>query len=585
VGDTAQRFALLREVVRTAPDDPLAHWQLGQVAVDGKWLAAEQVQRGAARDPRQAEYRQLRRRLGESPVGQLSLARWCRRNNLAAESRFHWASVLSVHPTNDEALRALDMEWHDGRPMTRNDIAATKQQAREAKRAAKRWSPLVSRWKRAVSAGDSAKQEAVLDEISAVTEAGAIPALEEITLPRDTIDEHRADAFCKVGLAFIEALSAIEDQAATESLVRHAVFSPASQVRTAAIDDLKRRPQHDYVPLLLRGLAMPIESSFQMKTDADGSVHYTHSLYREGSEGDWSFDLRRSANQHDLGGRQLTWDVATQTMEVGLPTESPVAVAAKKAVVATRYQNRYQNTAAAMEWQVAQTNASTSRLNAAIVAVLAGVTEQSFENPTEWWKWWDEKQEYYVAEDHPVERYYDTDRASFYYGYPSLAIRYPEPPPPPRGRYSCFAEGTPVWTKTGLAPIETLQLGDLVLAQDVDTGELTYKPVIGRTVRPPSPILRLELEGDALLTTRGHPFWVAGIGWRMAKELDADAILHGVSNSPRVAAIESAGEAEAYNLVIAEFSTYFVGKHGILVHDNTPRKPTRAAVPGLVVAR
>ena len=40
--------------------------------------------------------------------------------------------------------------------------------------------------------------------------------------------------------------------------------------------------------------------------------------------------------------------------------------------------------------------------------------------------------------------------------------------------------------------------------------------------------------------------------------------------------------AETYNLVVADFNTYFVGESGILVHDNTPRKPTRAVVPGML---
>jgi hypothetical protein len=34
-------------------------------------------------------------------------------------------------------------------------------------------------------------------------------------------------------------------------------------------------------------------------------------------------------------------------------------------------------------------------------------------------------------------------------------------------------------------------------------------------------------------------------------------------------------------LVVSDFSTYFVGKHGVLVHDNTPRQATSATVPGL----
>ena len=80
----------------------------------------------------------------------------------------------------------------------------------------------------------------------------------------------------------------------------------------------------------------------------------------------------------------------------------------------------------------------------------------------------------------------------------------------------------------------------------------------------------------------GHPLWVAGVGWRMAKELGDGAILHGVNGPVRIDAIESADEAEAYNLIVADFNTYFVGTSGVLVHDNTPREPTTATVPGLV---
>jgi len=37
----------------------------------------------------------------------------------------------------------------------------------------------------------------------------------------------------------------------------------------------------------------------------------------------------------------------------------------------------------------------------------------------------------------------------------------------------------------------------------------------------------------------------------------------------------------AYNLVVADFGTYFVGKAGLLVHDNSPVVHQGNAVPGL----
>jgi hypothetical protein len=257
-------------------------------------------------------------------------------------------------------------------------------------------------------------------------------------------------------------------------------------------------------------------------------------------------------------------------------------VAAKKDAVATRHQARFASAVAIAESQVSQANQITDAINAQIIPVLMDATGQKFENPKQWWDWWVAENEYYASDDRPVERYYDSQTESYYYGPPTYAIRYP-PSPPPRRWGSCFAKGTLVWTKTGEEPIESLELGDLVLAQDVETGELAFKPIIGRTLRPPCPILKLSFDGEDLFTTRGHPFWVLSTGWRMAKELGEREILHGVTGAARIAAIEPAGEAEAYNLVVADFNSYFVGESGLLVHDNTLRRPTRVITPGLAV--
>jgi hypothetical protein len=93
--------------------------------------------------------------------------------------------------------------------------------------------------------------------------------------------------------------------------------------------------------------------------------------------------------------------------------------------------------------------------------------------------------------------------------------------------------------------------------------------------------MKLSVGTEEILSTRGHPFWVAGVGWRMAKELGEGAILHAITGSARIVAAKESVHAEAYNLIVADFNTYFVGESGILVHDNTPRRPTRASVPGL----
>jgi hypothetical protein len=193
------------------------------------------------------------------------------------------------------------------------------------------------------------------------------------------------------------------------------------------------------------------------------------------------------------------------------------------------------------------------------------------DNPKDWWGWWRNKNEYY-ADDHPVASYYTSGA-----DYVDYSIPEPE-------HHSCFGKGTLVWTKTGRKAIETIEAGDLVLSQNVNTGELKYKTVLRRTHRPTGPLLNVATDHDEFRVTGGHVLWVSGVGWRMAKELGDNAVLHSVSKPLLVRSVKPASEGEAYNLIVADFSTYFVGESGVLAHDITPRRATRMVVPGVTTA-
>ena len=391
-GDASRFLSLLHDALRSDPDNQIARWQLGQVQFDGKWVTVEEAQRRAAADPLQAEYRQRRTAAGPSAREQLAVARWCRDNKLGDEADLHWAVVLSLDPTNKEALRAVDMLWKDGRLVNRNETSLQKQQAQAAKNAAKRWEPIIAKWRRAVAGRDVRSHDAALDEIRAINQLDAIPSLEAVTLGRDAFDMKHAEECLQIAVAFLDALEKMPEQASTESLVRHGVLSPGNKARNSAIEKLKARPQTDYVPMLFSGLAMPLESSFNVRTNSDGSVHYTHTLYREGQETDWSYDLRLSAVLSDLGGRHRSYDVKSDTVEVGPPNGAYPAELAKRDRIASRYVNRYGSAAAATESHVSQLNESTEFINALVMQVLAGVTGKTFETPTAWWDWWRDHQ-------------------------------------------------------------------------------------------------------------------------------------------------------------------------------------------------
>lgn len=574
-GNEARAFALLHEAVSTDPNDSLARWQLGQVKVGDKWLNIEEAQRRAEADPREANYRQRREALGDSPQGQLLLARWCRANKLDDEGLIHWANVLSADPNNREALRAIGMRWFDGELKTPIQIKEDKKETGESKAAMRRWTSRVAAWTRALSDKHEATPGAILDEIRAIDDVAAIPAFEKATLPAElsSSSKVRSPAPRRLSLAFLDALKDMIRIDGTNSLMRYGVLSQFADVRAEAIAALRYRPLTDYVPTLLENLEAPIQSSVRVVNDPDGSVHYLHSMYRQGPFADWSYKSERSIFQPtSLGAMAASMMPASMNASNVINVGGNTQAGGLSEAAARQSARRYEQEITADERQIEQANQKSAALNERIFAVLTGATGQSLgSDPRPWWDWYQDYTDYYRSGDRPV---YETEDRS--YGYVL-------PPPPVQSspRVECFARGTPVWTKTGQRSIESLQIGDLVLSQDVNTGEIRYKPVMGRTLRPAGPILQISTGDEKILATRGHPLWVDGLGWRMTKELEDGAMLQSLSGTGRIDAVKPAADAETYNLVVADFNTYFVGKSGILSHDNTPRKPTQAIVPGI----
>lgn len=569
-GNSALAYAMLHAAIHLAPENSLARWQLGQVRVGGEWLSIEEAQRRAEADPRQAKYRERKVALGESPQGQLELARWCRSNKLEDEARFHWVSVLSVEPRNKEAIRAVGMRWHDGELMTPVQIKESNKEAINTKKGIRQWAGQVAEWMRALSEKNESPPVAIVEAIRAVDDVGAIPSFEKVTLSSALTPTEKNPAPKRLSLAFLGALKDMSGIAGTNSLLRYAVMSPFDEVRAGAIEELRNRPLPDFVPTLLDNLVAPIQSTYRVINDPDGSVHYLRAVYQEGPFADRSYRTERSILQPGaslpLAANLLANARPVNVVDAGTNTRS----GSVSEVAARQSSRNYEQEIMAGETQVAQTNAKNGALNSRIIAVLAGTTQQNLgSEPRPWWDWWQDYTDYYRGGERPV--YAVQDSSSQYVRLPVQS-----------GPVECFAQGTPVWTKTGQRAIESLQIGDLVLSQNVNTGEIRYKPVIARTLRPAGPIVQISTWDEKLLATRGHLFWVEGNGWRMAKELGDGAGLHTLAGDGQLRSVRPAKDAETYNLVVADFNTYFVGTSGILAHDNTPRRPTQAVLPGIV---
>jgi len=150
---------------------------------------------------------------------------------------------------------------------------------------------------------------------------------------------------------------------------------------------------------------------------------------------------------------------------------------------------------------------------------------------------------------------------------------------------SCFAAGTPLLTPSGDKPIEQFRAGDQILTapEDDPNAPLEVKPVeevfVGHAV-----IWHLHIGAEVIRTTGEHPFYVRNRGWTSAKNLQPGDQLrsHDGKWTPVGEVFDTGVEEHVYNMRIADYHTYFVGKrqwgfsawaHNACVgHHGTPRE-------------
>jgi RHS repeat-associated protein len=145
----------------------------------------------------------------------------------------------------------------------------------------------------------------------------------------------------------------------------------------------------------------------------------------------------------------------------------------------------------------------------------------------------------------------------------------------------CLKEGTLVHTKEGPEPIEEVDVGDILATRDESTGEIGWQPVTRRIRTENVEVFNIVVEDsigskETIGATHEHPFWVVEKGWLSAADLkpgDDLLSLNGSALDVQSVTIDPKRHT-TYNFTVDVTHTYFVGEHGVWVHNNVCAQPT-----------
>lgn len=542
---TLNRRTELQPAVHPKTASDAEWWQAGFVKVGNAWLHAETAHQQVNTSLLQ-EYRAERDAAPKTAEGHIKLANWCQEHKLGEQERAHLLQVIVL--SNSEAEQAPIFRRMGYRKVGQNWVSAAELQELQAKlrqdeQRLREWQQSLERIIRNWGANPKQHQQAKA-ELEGIEKPSAIPAL----LAASTINETLALAIC-------EQLDKMPSFEASQALAVIAVQSEWPAVRKAATKCLKERKVDDFAPALLgemRGL---------FSTGASTDAKTPRLIIREESDKYYVVDLRLLPGPnlvsvvHPVRG---TIDEPVLSRFPGQPSKEGIA---ERSRFLASLDNEVQH-------RIDAENDVSEEYNKRAAAILSEVTGQEpSTSPQYWWAWW----HLHTGTQAPPKQCLVDPRK----------VQLPPMLTFVRG-CSCLVAGTQIPTDRGLVAVDKIQIGDQVLSKNIATGEITFKPVVHTTVREPVPVKRFVLNGQPVVSSSGHHFWVSGDGWKKTRELVEGQPIHTATGMTRIVSVVDEPEpAAVYNLVVADFHTYFVGPEMILSHDLGQPVPTNAKVPGL----
>ena len=265
-GSRPQREEALDEAFRSSPDHPAASWHSGFIEEDDLWLRWDEVPKIAKENERLDMYRRVRGEYAATIEGRLQLAGWCADHKLIDQQRAHLVEVLAISPDHLGARSLLGYQKIDGSWFTAEEIRQSVVRTEEVIAGLQEWRPKLEAIRTKLRGRSGRQRDLALEELEAIDDVAALPAI-ELVFCGDTQEMARLG---------VETIDRIPSHEAAVSLCRQAVFSPWPKVAQSAIDRLKSRDMHTYVPALLSSMPSLIQSRTELYVAPRGRVYCRH---------------------------------------------------------------------------------------------------------------------------------------------------------------------------------------------------------------------------------------------------------------------------------------------------------------------
>lgn len=571
--ESSDRRTLLNPGSRPVTDPDAVWWQAGYAKSGNGWKAYEETIADGNDAAKLEQYQEQRVTSAKLPHPEWKLANWCRKNGLLDQERVHlMRAMASGDPAVDRsaACERLGYQRVGETWISPQEIREARQLAAEVEQSHQRWDAKLEAVLNGLQGSHKQRMQAEAS-LKSITDPLAVPAIVSSFCMK-------SEPLAKIG---VRTLGQIPQYQASRALAGQAVFSPWRTIRSEAIEFLKERKLEDFAPDLLMILAKPIQIRHQIDrgtvrvsqpevgnivniqfANCDFAlIEESHDTTRVAVRRLFPQSLQFSDDDPKLGSTSTRYEQFPVPWRLGRS-------------ISNRLELELFDQAEAIDYSAGVVNEFRVSANERVGRVLSECADEPFtSDPEKWWDWWAN----HSGLSRPAQKnvvIVDERKPE-----PSYSIREIS-----SGTTSCLVAGTPIWTEKGLVDIEKIQPGDRVLSKEIDTGELTFKPVLRVTERPPVPVAKIHLANESIEASSGHHFWVSGAGWTKTRKLSSGQPIHTVTGMQRIERIvDKSRTASVYNLVVLDAHTYFVGKSMILSHDVLLPSPTNVKVPGLAI--